>query len=428
MKRNPKHFVMAALLAASLGPATASCRKTPAPGPATPSPGSVLYYRSPMDPSVHSATPAKDPMGMDFIPVYADDAAPPTTVSGRTALVLSPARRQVLGVQSIIVHRVPLRQVIRTVGQVTVDERRLHHIHVKYEGFVEHLHVDFIGKFVRRGEPLLSIYSPELVATQQEYLLAYRAQRRLRESGIASVAQGGVDLLEATRQRLLFWDIRQDDIAAIEKTGQVGRTLDLYSEISGYVVQKMAVHGMRVTPADTLFDIADLSELWVLADVYESDLGSVRLGMEAELSVPYLPGQKWRGPVTYIAPTVEDRTRTIKVRVEVANRGDELKPGMFADVLLESDKGHGLTVPDNAVIDAGPRRLVFLDREGGRLEPREVQTGARIGEGIEVVSGLAEGDRVVTSANFLLDSESTLKAAIASLAPEGRAASPAGAR
>jgi Cu(I)/Ag(I) efflux system membrane fusion protein len=462
MKTESRHLALAALVVATLGLAVAACRNprdastvagaakvqyqcpmhptfvSDKPGECricgmklvpmeagSPSAGkSVLYYRSPMDPSVHSATPAKDSMGMDFVPVYAEDVAPATTVSGRAALTLSPERRQVLGVRSEIIRRVPRRRVIRTVGQVTVDERRLHHIHTKYEGFVEHLHVDFIGKFVKRGEPLLSIYSPELVATQQEYLLAYRAQKRLSESGIPSVAQGGVDLLEATRQRLLFWDIRPSDIAAIEKTGQVMRTLDLYSDISGFVVQKMAVHGMRITPADTLFDVADLSELWVLADVYESDLPSVRTGMEAELSVPYLPGQKWRGPVTYVAPTVEEKTRTVKVRVEVKNRGEDLKPGMFADVLLESDLGPGLVVPDNAVINAGQRLLVFLDLEGGRLEPREVQTGARIGEGFEVLSGLAEGDRVVTSANFLVDSESSLKAALASLSPSPTTASP----
>jgi membrane fusion protein, copper/silver efflux system len=418
---------LATLFVASLGLASADCRRTallalPSPSPSA---GDVLYYRSPMDPSVHSATPTKDSMGMDFLPVYAEDVSPASDVAGRATLTLSPERRQILGLRSQILRLVPRRRVIRTVGRVTVDERRLHHIHTKYEGFVEHLHVDFTGKFVRRGEPLLSIYSPELVATQQEYLLAYRAEKRLGESGIPSVAQGGVDLLEATRQRLLFWDIRPVDIAAIEKTGQVMRTLDLYSEISGYVVQKMAFHGMRITPADTLFDVADLSQLWVVADVYESDLPSVQMGMEAEISVPYRPGRKWHGPVTNIAPTVEEKTRTIKLRIEVLNQGEELKPDMFADVLLESDLGPGLVVPADAVINAGQKLLVFLDRDGGRLEPREVQTGARIGDGLLVVSGLAEGDRVVTSANFLLDSESSLRAALATLAPGVASASPA---
>jgi len=386
---------------------------------ASPSPGArkVLYYRSPMDPSVRSTTPGKDSMGMDFVPVYADEVATGPAVDGRVAFVLSPEKRQLLGIRTEVVEKTGLRRSIRTVGRVAVDERRLHHIHTKYEGYVEHLYVDFTGKFVRKGEPLLSLYSPELLATQQEYLLAYRAQQRLGSSGIASVARGGVDLLEAARQRLLFWDVRPADIEALERTGQVTRTLDLYSELSGYVVQKMAFHGMRVTPADTLFDVADLSQLWVLADVYESDLPSVRVGMEAELSVPYLPGKRWRGPVTYIAPIVEEKTRTIKVRVEVANRGEELKPDMFADVFLESDLGPGLVVPTSAVINAGDRQIVFVDREGARLEPREVQLGAKVGDRFQVLSGLAEGDRVVTSANFLLDSESSLKAALASMAP-----------
>jgi len=383
----------------------------------SPPPGArkVLYYRSPMDPNIRSETPGKDSMGMDFVPVYADEMAPGPAVDGRVAVVLSPEKRQLLGVRTEPVEKTKLARTIRTVGRVAVDERRLHHIHTKYEGYVEHLHVDFTGKFVRKGEPLLSLYSPELVATQQEYLLAYRAQQRLGSSGIASVAKGGVDLLEAARQRLLFWDVRPADIEGLERTGQVTKTLDLYADLSGYVVQKMAFHGMRVTPADTLFDIADLSQLWVLADVYESDLPSVRIGMEAELSVPYLPGKKWRGPVTYIAPTVEEKTRTIKVRIEVANHDEALKPDMFADVFLESDLGSGLVVPTSAVINTGHRQIVFVDREGGRLEPREVELGAKVGDRFQVLSGLAEGDRVVTSANFLLDSESSLKAALASM-------------
>ncbi len=391
----------------------------------------IAYYRSPMDPSLRSDRPAKDSMGMDFIPVYQDEMAGTTSaVAGRAAVTLSPERRQLLGLQSEEVRQERIERVIRTVGRVAPDERRLHHIHTKYEGYVEHLYVDFTGAFVKRGERLLSIYSPELVATQQEYLLAYRAQTRLAGSGIPSVAKGGTDLLEATRQRLLLWDIRPQDIATLERTGEVTRSLDLYSELSGFVVQKMAFHGMRVTPADTLFDIADLSRLWVLADVYESDLPAVRVGMSAGASVPYLPGKTWRGPVTYIAPIVEEKTRTIKVRIEVDNQDGALKPDMYADVFLRSDLGTGLVVPESAVIDAGDRKLVFLDRPQGRLEPREVQLGVKLASGYQVLSGLAQGDRVVTSANFLLDSESSLKAALSALAspaPSGSAApSPAG--
>jgi len=280
---------------------------------------------------------------------------------------------------------------------------------------VEHLYVDFTGKLVRRGEPLLSIYSPELVATQQEYLLAYNAQRQMAESGIPSVAQGSLNLLAAARQRLLLWDMRAEDIETLEKAGKVERTLDLHSDVTGYVVQKMAFHGMRVTPAEALFDIADLSHVWVLADVYESDLPLVRIGIEGELTVPYLPGKKWRGRVTYVNPTVEEKTRTVKVRIELPNQGQLLKPDMFADVNLRADLGTGLSVPESSVVDSGGRKLVFIDRGEGRFEPREVELGVRVGSSFQVLSGLEDGERVVTSANFLLDSESSLRSALSGM-------------
>jgi Cu(I)/Ag(I) efflux system membrane fusion protein len=204
----------------------------------------------------------------------------------------------------------------------------------------------------------------------------------------------------------------------------VRRSLSLYSPVTGYVTQKMALQGMRVTPAETLFDVADLSHLWVLADVYESDLAAVKVGMPAELTLAYLPGRTWRGPVTYIAPTVEEKTRTVKVRVEVDNPDGALKPEMFADVMLKSGVGAGLVVPDTALLRTGERTLVFVDRADGALEPREVSVGFKVAQGSQVLSGVGEGDRVVTGANFLLDSESSLKAALATISP---APTPAGA-
>jgi Cu(I)/Ag(I) efflux system membrane fusion protein len=300
---------------------------------------------------------------------------------------------------------------------VAADERRLHHVHTKLEAYIEHLYVDYTGKFVRKGEPLASLYSPELVATQQEYLLAWRARGQLASSSIPSVAQGGVDLLAAARQRLLLLDVRPADITRLESTGEVRRTLDLYSPVSGYVTQKTALHGMRVTAADTLFDIADLSHLWVLADVYEADLPAVRVGMPAEVGLSYLPGRTWRGLVTYIAPVVEEKTRTIKVRVEVDNADGQLKPEMFADVALRTALGEGLVVPESALLKTGERTLAFVDHGDGGLEPREVRVGAKVAEGVQVLAGLAEGERVVTAANFLLDSESSLKAALAVISP-----------
>jgi Cu(I)/Ag(I) efflux system membrane fusion protein len=374
----------------------------------------VLFYRNPMDPTIHSNTPAKDHMGMDYIPVYEDEAeGSSSSVEGRAMVTIPSERLQVLGVRSEEVQDGPLKRSIRTVGRVAVDERRIHQVHTKYEGYVERLYVDFTGKFVRKGDPLLSIYSPELLATQQEYLLAYRSQEQLRTSGITSVAEQGSELLNAARRRLLLWDIRPADIDRLEQTGEALRTLKQYSEVSGYVTKKMAVQGTRITPADPLFDIADLSSVWVLADVYESDVPSIRMRMKGTISLSYFPDRTWVGTVSYIAPSVEETTRTIKVRLEVQNKGTELKPDMFAEVTLWDDLGSGLLVPESAVIDAGHRQIVFLDRGEGRFEPREVRLGAQVGTGFQVISGLTVGDRVATGANFLLDSESSLKAAIA---------------
>ncbi len=306
-------------------------------------------------------------------------------------------------------------RTIRTVGRVTADERRLAHVHTKFEGYVERLYVDFTGKYVKKGDSLLALYSPELIATQQEYLLALRAREQLGASEIPSVARGGASLLEAARERLRLWDISADDIAELERTGTVRRAFDLHAEVSGFVTAKTVVQGMRVMPADTVFEIADLSHVWVLADVYESDLRSIRLGMPATVTLSYQPGREWRGQVANVAPTVDGATRTIKVRIDVANQGGALKPDMFGDVVLHVQEGPGLVVPDSAVIDTGDRRLVFLDRADGTIEPRDIEVGAKVADGYQVLRGLARGDRVVTSANFLIDSESSLKAALAAL-------------
>ena len=376
----------------------------------------ILYYRSPMDPTVHSDRPAKDSMGMDFVPVYADEARQgASTVPGRSTVTLSRERRSLLGVRSEEVRESRIDRTIRTVGRVAVDERRLAHVHTKFEGYVERLYVDFTGKFVRKGDALLSIYSPELVATQQEYLLALRAQKQLGSSQIPSVAQGGASLADAARERLRLWDISAADIADIERTGTARRAFDLHAEVSGFVTVKNVVQGMRVMPADTLFEIADLSRVWVLADVYESDLPSVRLGMPATVTMTYEPGRRWHGLVSYVAPMVESATRTVKVRVDVPNKDGVLKPDMFGDVLLEAGGASGLVVPDSAVIDTGDRRLVFVDRPDGTIEPRAIDVGAKVADGYQVLRGLARGERVVVSANFLLDSESSLKAALAAL-------------
>ncbi len=426
LENRPRARVLASVLAV-LATAAPACRRAPdepaAHGADTPA---AAKHHCPMHPTYVVDRPGDCPIcGMKLVPVGAREPQGGVDVFGRATVALSPERRRLSGITSLELRVQPLIQEIRAVGFVTADERLLHHVHAKFEAYVEHLHVDFTGKFVKRGEPLLSLYAPDLVATQEEYLLAWRAQKQLGRSGIPSVSQGGLDLLEAARQRLLFWDIRPAAIEALQQTGRVMRTLDLHADISGYVVKKNVVHGMRVMPADTLFDIADLSHLWVLADVYETDLPALRLGLQAEVSVPYLPGRSWRGPVTNIAPTVDEQTRTIKVRIEVDNQGAALKPGMFADVLLLGQPGTGLLLPDDAVIRSGQRDLVFLDRGDGHFEPREVQLGPKVRGGLSVRAGLAPGERVVSGANFLLDSESSLRAALAAMPPSASAPAPA---
>jgi membrane fusion protein, copper/silver efflux system len=337
-------------------------------------------------------------------------------VQGRAPIHLPPEKRRLLGVRSELVREEEVDKTLRTVGRVAVDETHIHHHHAKFEGYVERLHVDFTGQLVKKGQPLLAIYSPELVSTQQEYLLAYKAQEQFAQSKLPAVAQGGRDMLESARRRLLFWDVRPADIERLEKSGEVRRTLNLHAEVGGYVLEKAAFHGMRVTPMDTLFKIADLSHVWVFADLYEHQLPAVKLGSRAEVTVASHPGRKWAGPIRFISPVVEAASRTVKVRVEVANPDLELKPDMFADVALHSRGGKSLVIPESAVVETGERQLVFVDRPDGMLEPREVTLGARTQGGIEVATGVRAGEKVVTSANFLLDSESSMKAALSAMA------------
>ena len=389
----------------------------------------AMKYHCPMHPTYLSDKPGDCPIcGMKLVPTESPNTSPAAAhapsheghgtpkVPDRVEVALTAERRRLLGVRSEPVTFAEAEAAIRTVGRITVDERRIHHVHTKYEGYVEKLFVDFTGKYVRRGEPLATIYSPELVATQEEYLLALRAQERLGSSQVASVAKGGADLLEAARRRLLLLDISPATIERLERTSRVQRSLELYSPVSGYVIQRGAVQGTRVMPSDSLFDIADLSHLWVMADVYEQDLAAVRLGTPAALSVTYLSGEKWTGTVTWIAPMVEEKTRTVKVRIEVDNSGERLKPEMFADVALRvAAAERSVVVPEGALIRSGERNLVFVDDGDGHFSPREVEVGRKGAVGVEIKHGLAQGERVVTSANFLLDSESSLKAAVAAM-------------
>ncbi|MDQ5857230.1 MAG: efflux RND transporter periplasmic adaptor subunit [Acidobacteriota bacterium] len=422
-------WLIAALFAAAFLVVLVGRRTTADAGRAQPSSASpvstpakkVLYWVDPMHPAYKSDKPGTAPdCGMDLVPVYeeAPTGAPRgKPVAGYSTISVPPERQQAIGVQLGKVEVRDLTKTIRAVGRVTFDETLLHQVHAKFEGYIEELYVDYTGKAVRKGQPLLSIYSPDLLATQQEYLLAFRARQQFRGSSNADLSRGGTDLYESARQRLLLWDISPADLDQLEKTGRPRKALTLYSPVSGFVMVKNAVQGGRVMPSDSLFEIAGLQRVWVLADVYESEAPFVSVGQSARMSLSYLPGRTWTGKVTFIAPVLDETTRTVKVRVEFANPDGVLKPEMYSEVLLERPLGRVVAVPESAVLTTGTRSIVFVAKGGGQFEPREVKPGARVDSYYEIREGLAGGEDVVTQANFLVDSESRLKAALTGMAP-----------
>jgi Cu(I)/Ag(I) efflux system membrane fusion protein len=286
------------------------------------------------------------------------------------------------------------------------------HVHLKLEGWIDKLRVNYTGERVQRGEILFTLYSPELVATQQEYLLALKGRRLLGESAFPDVASGAVSLLEATRQRLRLWDITDDHLQDLERTGTVLKTLPIHSPISGTVINKVALAGMRVGPGDELYTIADLSRIWIVADIYEYELPLLKVGQTATVTLSYDPQTVLRGRAAFISPSLDPQTRTAKVRFELDNPQQRLKPEMYTNVELRIPLGTRLVIPIEAVLESGERQVIFIHHGGGTLEWRAVKLGARASEWVEVMEGLKEGDHVVTSANFLIDSESRLKAAV----------------
>ncbi len=329
---------------------------------------------------------------------------------------ISPERQQLIGVKFGTVERRPLEKVIRTVGRVDYDEKRIVTVSPKIGGWIEDLYVDFTGRFVKQGDPLLTIYSPELVSTQEEYLLALRAKKSLAKSPFPEVAGSGESLAESAKRRLKLWDISDDQIKALEETGQSTKTLTLYSPFSGFVLEKSAYKGMNVMPGVALFKLADLSVVWLYADIYEYELPSIRLGQQASIQLSYTPGETFTGKAIYIYPSLNPETRTAKVRFEIPNSHGRLKPEMYANVEIKVHLGQKLAVPEGAIIDTGLRQLAIVDKGSGYFEPREVKVGAKVENYYEVVKGLKAGERVVTSANFLIDSESKLKEAVAGMA------------
>ncbi len=384
-------------------------------------------YRSTMNPAEISDRPGKDSMGMEMVPVEIEEPAAGhrAGLPGRAVVKISAGKQQLIGVKTSLVKRQHLTRTIRTVGRVTFDETRLHHVHTKVSGWIEHLYTDTTGALVKKGQPLLTLYSPELVASQQEYLLALRARDRMATGSLDSVRAAGDELVASARKRLLLFDLAEEQIAALETSGEAPRTTTLYAPMSGHVISKNVSHGERIDPGTALLDLADLSHVWVLADVYEYELPFVSQEQKASMTLSYLPGRTFDGKVTFIYPVLTEATRTVKVRLEFDNPDLILKPEMYAQVELFSDLGEKLVSPDSAVISTGERDIAFVDRGDGYFEPRELRLGARLPDAVEVLEGLSEGERVLTSGNFLVDSESKMKAALSAAGGGGPADLPA---
>jgi Cu(I)/Ag(I) efflux system membrane fusion protein len=332
---------------------------------------------------------------------------------------ISPERQQLIGVKIGVVEIKPLEKVIRTVGRVDYDEKRIVTVSPKIGGWIEDLYVDFTGRFVKQGDPLLTIYSPELVSTQEEYLLAIQAKKTLVKSSFPEVAGSGDSLAESAKRRLKLWDISDDQIKTLEETGQAKKTLTLYSPFSGFVLEKSAYKGMNVMPGIALYKLADLSVVWLYADIYEYELPFIRLGQQASIQLSYIPGETLTGKAIYIYPSLNPETRTAKVRFEIPNSHERLKPEMYANVEIKVHLGQKLAVPEGAIIDTGLRQLAIVDKGNGYFEPREVKVGSKVDNYYEVIKGLKVGERVVTSANFLIDSESRLKEAMGGMSMPG---------
>ena len=372
----------------------------------------ILYWYDPMHPAYKADKPGIAPdCGMDLVPKYADegtnlDKMPPGTVK------MTLERQQLIGVRTGRVARQSLDSTIRTTAQLTADETRIAHVHVKVNGWIDKIYVDYVGKLVKKGEPLFTLYSPDLVAAQQEYLIAKRGQATLGNSPFKDVSAGSNSLLEASRDRLKLWDISDEQLKKLDETGEVVKDLTFYSPITGFVTDRKAFPGSAVTPETDLYTVSDLSTIWANADIYEYEVPLVRVGQDVELELSYYAGRKRHGRISYIYPNVDPQTRTVKVRIELSNPDFELKPQMFANVQLAINYGTKLIVPSQAVLDSGKEQFAFVAHGDGMFEPRKITAGAQVGDQTIVLSGLKEGEEIVVSGNFLIDSESRLENAM----------------
>ena len=368
----------------------------------------IKYWVAPMDPTFIRDEPGKSPMGMDLVPVYEDQAATGSIIS------VDPVTSQNMGVRMALVTRKDLSRTIRTVGLIGYEEPKQFSINSKIDGWVERLHVNETGQVVKKGAPLLEIYSPALVSAQEEFLLARNNNITLAESPFPAIADGAKRLQDASRRRLKLWDISDRQIARLEKTGEVMNSLTLYAPYEGIVTMKMVREGQFIKGGMELLTISDISKVWVYADIYEYEMPWVKVGQKARIILPYVGSEPIESTVSYIYPFVEPKTRTVKARFDIDNPDFVLKPDMYVNVRLESEPvADALTIPVEAVLHSGEKQTVFVALGDGKFEPRQVKTGMQNDDGdIEIVQGLLEGEHVVTSAQFMLDSESKLREAI----------------
>lgn len=371
----------------------------------------ILYWKAPMDPTEIYDEPGKSKMGMDLVPVYADEAQ---STEGQVSI--NPVVVQNMNIRTAPVQRKDLSTTVNTVGRVEYDEQKLYNVSTKISGWIEQLYVNSTGQMVQRGQPLFSIYSPELVTTQREYLLALNTLDKISGSDFETVRGGSTSLLKAARKRLDYWDIPESEIERLKQTGEVQKTLTLRAPATGVVAQKDAVEGEHIKAGSNIYQIADLSTVWVQTSVYDYEVPFIREGLPAEMELSYQPGKTYQGSVAYIYPEVEQESRTIKVRLEFPNPKLDLKPGMYANVRIKSSPiSDAVVIPSEAVIRTGERNVVFVALGEGQFEPREVTLGVEGGtrnEELQVLSGVEPGEMVVTSAQFLIDSESRLQEAI----------------
>jgi RND family efflux transporter MFP subunit len=365
-------------------------------------------------------TPASSPSGRDSAEMAPHEAA-------LVPVQLSPERMQRIGVRTGRVQRKAINDEIRVTGNVAVDETRLAYVQVRYSGYVQKVFADATYQYLRKGQPLFTIYSPDLAATEREYLVAKQNQQRVAASTVPGVTEGAASLLEAATERLKQWGVPRREIARLESTGQVQQELTVESPVAGYITERNALPNLTVQPDTRLYTVADLSTIWVFAEVFQNDLGRIKVGDRATLSVDAYPGRAFEGRVNFIYPQVDMMTRTVRARLAFSNPGLKLTPGMFVDVALKLGRGTQLVIPAAGVLQSGTRQVVFVNRGDGYLEPREVELGARAGDDFVVLKGLKEGEEIVTSANFLIDSESQLQAALGSFTPPPPGAGTAGA-